>query len=279
VVGDVAKARDAQASDKGSGSVRSVERAADILLCLGTNEKTLTEISQETGLSKATAYRILGALQKKEFVARDEDSGRYFLHWGLVGVLSENISREHRLVQSAQSYMQKLWRYTGETITLYVRKGYNRVCVAEFVSQHFLKFSVGVGTVVPLSVHTGSPGNLLLAFMTGEEVADILTQCEQAGLNNNALERGSLFQELQKIKERGWASSFGERINGGSSLSVPIWDRHGRVVASLNVLGPSTRLKEEALMGYLAVLKEAAASISARLGASPELFRGVNMRD
>ncbi|WP_083939996.1 IclR family transcriptional regulator [Desulfoscipio gibsoniae] len=272
---DVAKARNPEVNDKGPGSVRSVERAADILICLGTNEKTLTEISHETGLSKATAYRILGALQKKDFVARDEDTGRYFLHWGLVGVLSENIGREQRLVQSAQSYMQKLWRYTGETVTLYVRKGYNRVCVAEFVSQHFLKFSVGVGTVVPLSVHTGSPGSLLLAYMTEEEVAEVLMQCEQAGLNNNTTERGVLFQELQKIKKQGWASSFGERINGGTSLSAPIWDRHGKVVASLNVLGPSSRLNKDALMGYLEILKECAASISARLGAPPELLRGV----
>ncbi|WP_347489371.1 IclR family transcriptional regulator [Desulfoscipio sp. XC116] len=270
------KAGDTKVKDKEPGSVRSVERAADILTCLGTSEKTLTEISQETGLSKATAYRILGALQKKDFVAKEEDGGKYFLHWGLVGLLSENISREHRLVQSVQPYMQKLWRYTGETVTLYVRKGYNRVCVAEFVSQHFLKFSVGVGTVVPLSVHTGSPGNLLLAYMAEEEVAEILTQCEQAGLNNDTTERGMLFQELQKIKRQGWASSLGERINGGSSLSVPIWNRHGKVVASLNIFGPSSRLNKEALMGYLDILNECAASISARLGASSEMIRGMN---
>jgi len=62
-------------AEKAPGSVRSVERAADILMCLGNNEKSLTEISMEVGLSKATAYRILGALQKKNFVARDEESG------------------------------------------------------------------------------------------------------------------------------------------------------------------------------------------------------------
>lgn len=261
-------------AEKGFGSVRSVERAADILKCLGTSEKTLTEISQDVNLSKATVYRILGALQKKNFVARDEETGRYFLHWGLIGLLSESLSREQQLVQCVYPFMQKLWRHTGETVTLYVRKGYSRVCVAEIVSPHPLKYSVGVGTVVPLNAHTGSPGKLLLAYMTEEEVANVLTQCEQAGLNGGVIDRRLLFQELKEIKRRGWASSFGERITGGSSLSVPVWGRHGEMVASLNILGPVTRLNREALMGYLAVAQKCARDASIRLGASPEAIEG-----
>lgn len=261
-------------ADKGTGSVRSVERAADILSCLGIGEKTLTEISNETGLSKATVHRILGALLKKDFVARDEETGKYFMHWGLVGLLTDSLSREQQLVQCVYPFMKKLWRFTGETVTLYVRKGYNRVCVAEIVSQHPLKYSVGVGTVVPLNSHTGSPGKLLMAYMTDEEVADVLTQCEQAGLNIKPTDRTLLFQELQQIHKHGWANSFGERIHGGASLSVPVWDRHGKVVASLNILGPCARLSEEVLMGFLDILKQCAETASIRLGASPAIIKG-----
>lgn len=261
-------------AEKVPGSVRSVERAADILRCLGNSEKTLTEISLEVGLSKATVYRILGALQKKNFVARDEESGRYFLHWSLMGLLTAGIDRDRGLIQCLDPYMEKIWRLTGETVTLYVRKGYVRVCVAEIVSQHPLKFSVGVGTVVPLNAHTGSPGKLLLAYMSDEEVVAVLTQCEQAGLTSKTAERGLLLQELREIRKRGWASSFGERIKGGSSLSVPVWDRHGKVVASLNLLGPYARLNEEVLMGYLDLMKKCAETASIKLGASPGVLKG-----
>jgi len=251
-----------------------VERAVDILLCLGRGDKTLTEISAEVGLSKATVYRILGALQKKNFVARDESTGKYYLHWGLMGLISASLGRDQGLVQCVYPYMEKLWRLTGETVTLYIRKGYHRICVAEIVSQHPLKFSVGVGTVVPLNAHTGSPGKLLLAYMKEEEVAEVLNQCEQAGLSSSASERSLLFKELREIRKRGWASSFGERIKGGSSLSVPVWDRNGEVVASLNILGPYARLNEEALMGYLDVLQKYAQLASMRLGGSPVLLNG-----
>jgi DNA-binding IclR family transcriptional regulator len=251
-----------------------VERAADIIRCLGGGGKTLTEISREISLSKATVYRILGALQKKNFVAKDED-GKYFLHWSLVNLLSSGNKRDWNLVQCVTPFMEKLWRLTGETVTLYVRKGYNRVCVAEIVSQHPLKFSVGVGTVVPLNAHTGSPGKLLMAYMSEEEVVQVLAQCEQAGLGINTVELGPLFKELREIKKRGWASSFGERIKGGASLSVPIWDSSGKVSASLNLLGPYARLNEEALMGYLDILKECAGSASMRLGATPAMINGV----
>lgn len=265
--------------EKVSGSVRSVERAADILKCLAGGEKNLTEISLEADLSKATAYRLLGALQKKDFVARDEESGKYFLHWRLISLLTEGVDKERGLVQCVDPFMEKLWRLTGETVTLYIRKGYFRVCVAEIVSQHPLKFSVGVGTVVPLNVHTGSPGKLLMAYISDEEVMEVLNQCEQAGLNSGLDDRGALFQELKQIKKRGWATSFGERIKGGASLSVPIWGRNKKVIASLNVLGPSARLNEEALMGYLDIMKKCAESASMRLGASPEVAKGSNSKE
>ena len=257
---------DDKAEDKSSGSVRSVERAADILTCLGSGEKTLTEISAQLDLSKATVYRILGALRNKDFVAKDSDSGKYYLHWGLRGLLNSGLDQS--LVQGVYPFMEKLWQLTGETVTLYIKKGYNRICAAEIVSQHPLKFSVGVGTVVPIKTNSGSPCKVFLAYMSREQVTEYLNQ-EQISQGLEGTGQGFLLKELKEIRKRGWAVSYGERIKGGSSLSVPIWNRSGEVVASLNLLGPYVRLNEEVLLGYLDLLKECAEAASIRLGGSP----------
>ncbi|SFH05844.1 transcriptional regulator, IclR family [Desulfotomaculum arcticum] len=262
-----------KSQEKSAGSVRSVERAADILTCMGSGEKTLTEISVELGLSKATVYRILGALRNKNFVSRDADSGKYYLHWGLTGLL--NAGLEQGVVQSVYPLMEKLWRLTGETVTLYIKKGYNRICVAEIVSQQPLKFAVGVGTVVPINANTGSPGKVFLAYMNRHEVDEFLNH-EHASQGFKPTGQGLLLKELEEIRKRGWAVSYGERIKGGSSLSVPVWDRSGDVVASLNLLGPYVRLNEEVLLGYLDLLKECAEAASIRLGGSPAKFWEVN---
>ena len=195
-------------------------------------------------------------------------SGKYYLHWGLIGLFNSGLERVQGLVQCVYPMMEKLWKLTGETVTLYIKKGYNRICVAEIVSEHPLKFSVGVGTVVPLNLNTGSPGKLFLAYMTREEVVEIFNH-EKTSQGFKVTEQGLLYKELGEIRKRGWAVSYGERIKGGSSLSVPIWNRQGEVVASMNILGPYARLNEEVLLGFLDILKECALSASARLGGSP----------
>lgn len=258
---------------KSVSGVRAVERAADILISLGEGEKTLTEISSWLNLNKATVYRILGTLQKKDFVRKDKESGKYYLHLGLLNLFHSGLETTHQLVQNAFPCMKKLWRLTGETVTLYIKKGYSRICVSEIISEHPLKFAVGIGTVVPINAYNGSPSRLFLAYMTREEIANVVN-CEKVSHGFKVTDQGLLFKELEEIKQRGWAVSYGERIKGGSSLSVPIWNSRGEVIASLNLLGPYARLDEDVLLGYLDLLKECALATSVRLGGDPDKVRG-----
>ncbi len=64
-----------------SQSVRAVERALDILLCITREEPTrsLTQIAESVHMSKATVHRLLTALEKKQFITRDKAPGRYRL--------------------------------------------------------------------------------------------------------------------------------------------------------------------------------------------------------
>ena len=245
--------------------VRVVERAVDILVCLGNSELNLSEISKEVNLSKSTVYRMLISLERKGFVTKCGSKGKYLLGWGILELLSETLSRSQGLVQSASPYMEKLWRHTYETITLYIHKGFSRLCIAEIPSPHPLKYTVGIGVSVPL--HAGAPGKLLLAHLSASERVGMLKHISLRPLTSKTItDMEQLLQELKLIQEQGWATSFGERIEGVSCLAVPVVNRQTRVVASLNILGPYIRLPEERLMSYLDVLKEAAHGISSRLG-------------
>ncbi len=264
---------DSSTEGKSASGVRAVERAADILVSLGEGEKTLTEISNGLNLNKTTVYRLLGTLQKKDFVLKNAENGKYYLHWGLIGLFHSGLERSQGLVQNAYPFMEKLWKLTSETVTLYIKKGQYRICVSEIVSEHPLKFAVGVGTVVPINAYTGSPGKIFLAYMTREEVTDVLSH-EKTSHGFKVTDQGLLLKELSEIKQRGWAVSYGERIKGGASLSVPIWNRQGDVVASLNIFGPYARLNENVLLGFLDLLKECAQAASVRLGGVPNKFWG-----
>ncbi len=242
-----------------------MERAADILTSLGKAERSLSEISKDVGLNKTTVFRMLVSLERKGFVFKDINTGKYSLDWRLLGLFSNMLTRSQGLVNNAYPSMERLWKHTGETITLYVRKGLDRLCVAELPSSQPLKYTAGIGVTVPL--HAGSPGKLLLAFMPAEEMSGALEKIELFRLTKKTItNREALLEELLLIREQGWSTSFGERIDGVSSLSVPVYNRDRKVEASLNILGPFVRLGEKCLMGYLDILQEAALSLSTRLG-------------
>jgi DNA-binding IclR family transcriptional regulator len=180
-------------------------------------------------------------------------------------MFSNMLTRKQGLANIAYPYMEKLWKLTDETITLYVKKGYDRLCIAELPSPQPLKYTAGIGVTVPL--YAGSPGKLLLAFMPPEERTEALNKIEMLSLTNKTIiNRDDLLKELLLIREQGWSTSFGERIEGASSLSVPVFNAEKRVDVSLSILGPFSRLGEEILMGYLDTLREAALSLSNRLG-------------
>lgn len=257
--------QDETESRNGTIGVRAVERAVDILVCLGNSELNLTEISKEVNLSKSTVYRMLVSLERKNFVAKCSSTGRYLMGRGILGLLSGTLSQSQGLVQSASPYMESIWRRTRETITLYIHKGFSRLCIAEIPSPHPLKYTVGIGASVPL--HAGAPGKLLLAYLSASERAKILSHIGFHSLTSKTItDEGQLLQELKVIRKQGWSTSFGEHIEGVSCLAVPIVNQQAKVIASLNILGPNTRLPEELLMGYLGVLREAARGISNHLG-------------
>jgi IclR family transcriptional regulator, KDG regulon repressor len=88
-------------------SVRAVERSLDILLCFTREEpiRSLTQIAQSVHLSKPTAHRLLGTLEKKRFVIKDKVKGQYRLGVHFVGLdsggyLGEKSSLLHREAQS-----------------------------------------------------------------------------------------------------------------------------------------------------------------------------------
>ncbi len=81
-------------------SVRAVERALDVLLCI-TSEKpprSLTQIAESVHMSKATVHRLLVALEKKRFVTKNLVPGRYCLDSRFIemAALSQNIASRKR---------------------------------------------------------------------------------------------------------------------------------------------------------------------------------------
>ena len=105
-------------------AVRSVDRAAALLLALGDSqgEAGVTELARRLGLHKSTASRLLATLQRRGLVEQDGETGKYRL--GLVVIrLAERAERTLDLRGIAMPELERLARLTRETTGLGVLDG------------------------------------------------------------------------------------------------------------------------------------------------------------
>jgi DNA-binding IclR family transcriptional regulator len=243
--------------------VQVIERATDILDILTEGSATLTEIVARTGLAKGTAFRILASLSYGDRVVKDPLTARYMLGPGTWRLVQAAVDAQGSLGLIARAALTDLWRATGETITLNIRLGLERVCIEEMRSPLPLLHTAGVGSRIPL--HVGASGKVILAFTDPEQRERILNCLSFDRLTlTTVTDRGALERELEVVRERGWAVSMGERIPGAVGISVPLRGPSD-LVMSLSLLGPAERLTATRRTELIAQMQDAARAVEARL--------------
>lgn len=219
-------------------SVQSVERALDVLEALAGHggEAGLSEIAATTGLPYGTIHRLLRTLLARGYV-RQESDRRYALGGGLVrlGGIAESM-----VGVWAQPYLARMVELSGETANLAVLEGDFVVYVAQVPSPRRLRMFAEVGRrVLP---HSTAVGKALLA---GRGAAEAMAVFERTGMPrrtpNTITDAARMLAELDRVKERGYATDLGEEELGVHCLAVPVRDGD-RVVAAMSVSGPAERI-------------------------------------
>jgi DNA-binding IclR family transcriptional regulator len=233
-------------------TVRAVERALDILLCFTSEtDLTLTEISQRVGLHKSTVHRLLASLEAKGFIVRDADSDKYRLGMR-IWELSASSSRSDDPAVLLLPEMERLRDRLGETISLYIRDGLERIRIQAVQSKQAVRRVAPVGVRMPLYV--GASSKVLVAF-GGQEVLDMVLQDPNWPAS---IDRASFIKQLEDIRRIGYATSVEEREQGAAAVAAPVLNRDGRLIAALSVSGPSNRWSLEEMKKHAPMIQETA---------------------
>ncbi|MFW6642051.1 IclR family transcriptional regulator [Nocardiopsis algeriensis] len=253
----------------GSQTVSTVERAADVLVLFAESDSPtlgVTEIADRLGTSKAAVHRILASLRSRDLIHLDEDSRRYSL--GTTAMRLGAAYQEHMDVrQVAAPDLRSLSRLTGETTTLSVRAGDARVYIDQVTPRREVIMTVPLGVRYPL--HAGSSSKAFLAFLPEAEREAYLAREPLSSLTGETVvDTYELRAELERIREAGHATSYGERQAGAASAAAPILDHRSEPVAVMSVCGPRERFLEEA-EACAQALVQTTRRLSERLG-----FRG-----
>ncbi len=242
---------------------RAVVRAVSVLKALGrsSNPYGVTELGTATGLSKATVFRLLGALEIEGLVARDGASGAYRLGPEMISLGASALSTTD-LREVAHHELLRLTAESGETSTLEVLAG-NDVLVIDEVQGRFL-FSAAPEVGRRWPIHATSTGKLLLAFAEPRPALPPLTKYGPRTI----AKRADLERELARVKERRYAFAVDELESGLVALAAPVRNHFGAVVAALSINGPASRLTPKRRRELLSKLCEAATRVSRRLGSN-----------
>ena len=193
---------------------------------------TLADLVTRTGLARATTHRLAQALESHGLLIRDQ-SGQ----WRPGPRLSEYASANPDLMISlARPILTELRDATGESAQLFVRRGETRVCVAVAERTSGLRDTVPLGSALPLTA--GSGAHVLLAWEPAELVSHLLGQAQFSA------------RTLNEVRRNGWSHSVAEREPGVASVSAPVFDRQGRVVAAVSISGPIQRLGRKPGLTY-----------------------------
>jgi DNA-binding IclR family transcriptional regulator len=120
--------------------------------------------------------------------------------------------------------------------------------------------TVDLGRRWPL--HAGSTGKAILAFASDDLRRQVLDNPMSALTTETMTDRDVLTQELEKIREQGYATSRGERQPGAASAAAPIFGPRGLVVGAVSLCGPADRVPPSVMAAFGHRTAEAADDVS-----------------
>lgn len=247
----------------GAGPVRVLVKAMAVLelLAEATDELTLGDIASRLDLNKSTCHRILTTLAAGDFVERPS-AGSYRLGVGAFRIGSA-MARRLSVRDRALPAMRDVFRRTGETVFLTVRRGDEAVCLERLDGRYAATHTLRVGGTLPL--HLGAGPRLLLAHLPAEQLEAYLAGPFQRRFGSRPTE-AQLREQIAQIRQDGYSVSRDDVEEGVTAVSVGIRDHEGEVIAALSLSGLSSHLPDAERASQVGHLREAAAEASRAMG-------------
>lgn len=253
--------------------VNSIIKAVGILDLLKRHGKlSYAEMLKKTELPKSTLFKILSTLESEELVCKDLESGHYHLgvrliEWG------SGARSQLEIRKIARPFIKTLSDSQDCTVHLSVMTHDKVLPIESFESGssywHTFSFPGGVG--IPAPLHATGAGKAILAYLSTEEIESIIRRKGLEKFTKTTIsDPDRLRADLEEIRRRGYATTFGEHDDMVRSVAAPIFDHEGQVIASISALGPASRFTVERIPELAKLVVSAAREISHLFGFDPE---------
>ncbi|MEY2621339.1 MAG: HTH-type transcriptional regulator KipR [Pseudomonadota bacterium] len=216
--------------------VIAVARALQVMEAfrIGERHLSLAELSRRTGLHNSTVLRLARTLAQSGYMVQREEG-----EWRLgpaAGWLGARYQAGFDINNVVEPTLRALSQATQESASFYVREGDERACIARIEGPQSVRHHVRIGMRLPLDL--GAPGRVILAF-SGET--------------------GAVYET---IRRKGYHVSLGEREAQVSSVAAPVFGLNWRLLGSMCISGPTSRLTRQQLEAHAQTVMDAANRLS-----------------
>lgn len=244
--------------------LQSVFNTLEVLDLLSKHDEIgATEISKELKLGKASVFRMLYTLERKEFVIKTKLAkyklGIKFAHYG--GIVLDRLD----IIAIIRPFLEKLRDKHNETTHMAILDDdYNIIFMAKELSNSSIQMNSRIGGKMP--AYCTATGKALIAQLSDEELNNAIDtfdfkNCTDTGVKN----KEQLYKEIERIRQNGYAENLEESEAGLTCFAASIKDITGKCLSAISVSGPTARMlkNKEALIKSVI---ETAADISQKLG-------------
>jgi DNA-binding IclR family transcriptional regulator len=242
----------------------SVKKAFAILSAISSSKEGLgvSELARGLNMAKSTVHGMTAAMEEVGAVMRDPRTKRYKLGFTLLEI-GRSAYSQIDLETSARPIMEGLMEKTQTSVFLGILN-WDHVTVLDIVeSRQDLKITAPVGTTMPL--FAGAVGKVFLASMDEEQAAKIVKSKGLPQFTENSIVDSELYyQELKRVRQKGYAVDDEEYILGVRAVASPIKGL-GQLKSAIWVVGFKASLDEKRMQTLIKETQKAAEAISRRI--------------
>lgn len=248
-------------------SLGTVQRVVEIIRFFAEHgETTLKELSLALALAPSTCHRLLELLGRDGIVEHNVVHRRYRIgrEFFRIGAL---VQSKHDVRAIALPFLRKLVDACDETsvLNLYVPSDGKMFFAEKVDSSMMLRYQLPMN--MPMSVLWGASGRSILAFLDKDEVDRIYAAEGRAPGSGEALpSRRVLEKDLTAIRQNGYDITYGQKIAGAVGISAPVFGADGKVLGSIGVTVPATRIAAKDRPRLAELVREIGTELSATLG-------------
>lgn len=243
-------------------NIQSIERAFAILELFqqtGRAEASVKEISVALDMNKSTTFGLINTLTNLGYLQQNADNSKYALGLKLLN-FSNTVKVQNIIIRTVHPYLEQISRKYCETVHCAVQYADSVIYVDKVEATGSIFISTQVGTRNDL--HCTGVGKCILAYLPQEVQERVYAGSLKTMTYNTITNSEQLRQEVQRVREVGYATDNEEISLGLTCLAVPVFSGPGKVGCAISVSGMTSRIRHAKENGLVDELKRAAVDIS-----------------